>query len=132
MQKIDADFHNARILVVEDYLVNLELTKEMLEMMNCAVDGAEDGEEALELYDIYEYDLIFMDIQMPKKDGFQTTSAIREAEEKGKKYTPIVALTANALAGDREKYLASGMDDYLSKPIRSTDLAKVLEKYIDK
>lgn len=121
---------NARVLVVEDYFVNLDLIKEMLEMMNCTVDTAEDGEQALEQYHLNSYDLILMDIQMPKKDGLQATREIRDIEKKeNKKYTPIVAVTANAMEEDRIESLDSGMDDFITKPIKIGDLEGLLSKY---
>lgn len=121
---------NARVLVVEDYFVNLDLIKEMLEMMNCTVDTAEDGEQALEQYHLNSYDLILMDIQMPKKDGLQATREIRDIEKnENKKYTPIVAVTANAMEEDRIESLDSGMDDFITKPIKIGDLEGILSKY---
>lgn len=128
MEKILAKF-NAHILVVDDYLVNQEMTKEMLEIMSCTVDVAEDGRQAVQLAQKNKYDLIFMDIQMPEMDGIMATREIRKIEGNSK-HTPIIALTANALPGDREKYLDAGLDDYLSKPIRSKDLEIMLRKYL--
>jgi len=128
VKKIDAKFH-ARILVVEDYPINAELTKEMLEMMECHVEIAEDGEEALAKYREGDYDLIFMDIQIPKKDGVAVVRQIRKEEAK-KRHTPIVALTANALQEHKEQYLAAGMDDYLSKPIRAESLEEILSRHL--
>lgn len=125
------EFSNKRILVVEDYLINQELTKELLEILGCTVDVASTGHEALELVEKQRYDLIFMDIQMPKMDGYETTKEIRQLE-KGSHHTPIVALTANALQGDREKCINAGMDDYISKPFRSSDLERVLSQWLEK
>ncbi len=129
MKKITAKF-NARILLAEDYIVNQELTKEMLEMMSCEVDVADDGKEALNRYKTNNYDLILMDVQMPEVDGYQATKEIRKEENSMQKHTPIIALTANALLGDREKCLEAGMDDYLSKPIRGEELETILKKYL--
>ncbi|PCI28802.1 MAG: histidine kinase [SAR324 cluster bacterium] len=120
---------DARVLVVDDYLINQELTKEFLEKMGCSVDLADDGEEALLCLDTMEYDLIFMDIQMPQLDGYQATQKIRQAEKKDK-HTPIIALTANALSGDREKCLRAGMDDYLGKPVRCREIEELLIKFL--
>lgn len=128
MEKVTSKF-NAFILVVDDYLINQEMTKEMLEMMGCQVDVAEDGQEAVDLHKEHPYDLIFMDIQMPKLDGMAATQGIRQ-QEGDLKHTPIIALTANALTGDREKYLEAGLDDYLSKPIRMKDLENMLKKHL--
>lgn len=130
MKKISAEF-NANVLVVDDYIVNQELTKEMLEMMKCEVDVAEDGNEALSLYKEGTYNLIFMDVQMPGMDGYEVTRQIRALEGEAK-HTPIIAVTANALVGDREKCLEAGMDDYISKPIKGSDLEMMLEKYLSK
>jgi len=98
-------------------------------MMGCGVDVAEDGEEALELYQAGNYDLIFMDVQMPELDGYEVTAKIRgfEADDK---HTPIVAVTANALSGDKEKCIEAGMDDYISKPIKGESLEEMLIKYL--
>lgn len=130
MKKISSEF-NASILVVDDYIVNQELTKEMLEMMKCEVDVAEDGNEALALYKEGNYDLIFMDVQMPGVDGYEVTRQIRTLEG-NTKHTPIIAVTANALVGDKEKCLEAGMDNYISKPIKGSDLEMMLEKYISR
>lgn len=129
MEKISAKF-KARVLVVDDYFFNQELTKEMLEMMNCEVDVAENGREAISQFESNKYDLIFMDIQMPEVDGYEATKQIRQIEEGKKLHTPIIALTANVMQGDREKCLSAGMDDYISKPIKSKDLEGVLKKFI--
>lgn len=128
MKKISAKF-NAHILVVDDYIVNQELTKEMLEMMGCQVDVAEDGNEALKMYEENDYDLLFLDVQMPEKDGYQLTREIRQ-KEGDKKHSILIAITANALVGDKEKCLEAGMDGYISKPIKGADLEAMLEKYL--
>lgn len=119
---------NLRILVVDDYIVNLDLTKEMLEMLNCEVDTAENGHEALKLFRQNTYDLIFMDIQMPELEGLQVTRVIRESEKETR--VPIIALTANALQGDEQKCLEAGMDGYLAKPIKIKDLEAILTKFV--
>jgi CheY-like chemotaxis protein len=126
---MDKEKKNTLVLVVEDYLVNQELTKELLEMMSCTVDVADSGKEALNLVGKNKYDLIFMDIQMPKMDGYETTRQIRRIEG-DKRHTPIVALTANALQGDREKCLSAGMDDYISKPFRGSDLEAIIMRWV--
>ncbi len=120
---------NAHILVVDDYDINLELTKEMLEMLNCKVDTAENGKTALLLLEQNSYDCIFMDIQMPELDGFQLTREIR-LKEREDQHVFIFALTANALQGDEEKCLQAGMDAYISKPIKIKDLENILSKYL--
>ena len=121
-----------RILVVEDNAVNQEVTKEMLKMMGCRVDVAEDGGEAVDAIRDTAYDLVLMDCHMPVMDGFEATAVIRrrEATDPAKTHLPIVALTADAVEGDREHCLASGMDDYLAKPFTQDDLYSVLEKWL--
>lgn len=129
MEKITAKFSNVKVLIVDDYIINREVTEGMLELMECKVDAAEDGKEAVEKCKKSNYDIIFMDIQMPEMDGYEATQAIRD-HEGDKKHTPIVALTANALTGDREKCLDAGMDDYISKPIKGDDLKKMIEAHV--
>lgn len=128
MKKVTSKFPGKRALVVEDYFVNQEVTQDILELMGVDVEVAENGREALELYQNQKYDLIFMDIQMPEMDGYQTTREIRRTE-KGD-HVPIIALTANALSGDREKCLEAGMDDYISKPIEVEKIEEILKKYL--
>lgn len=126
---MEQKFAGKKILVVEDYFINQEVTEDILHLMGCEVDLAENGKEALEKWKSNTYDLILMDVQMPEMDGYQTTRQIREREA-GKNRAIIVALTANALQGDREKCLASGMDDYISKPIEVSKLEEILNKYL--
>jgi CheY-like chemotaxis protein len=131
IKKITANFKGKKALVVDDYIINQELTKEMMEMMGCNVDVAEDGIIALEKYKNNIYDIIMMDVQMPELDGYEVTKKIRDFEASGgKKHTIIVAITANAMQGDQEKCLNAGMDDYISKPLRGEHLEKVLTKYL--
>ncbi|MCX6595227.1 MAG: response regulator [Acidobacteria bacterium] len=111
-----------RVLVAEDNLVNQELAALMLSSLGCEVDLAGNGREALAMAVKTRYDVIFMDCQMPTMDGFQSTAAIRQAGLK----SPVVALTANALIGDRERCLQAGMNDYITKPLRMSDLMKAL------
>lgn len=131
MKKISESFPGVNVLVADDYVINQELTKEMLEMMECDVDIAEDGKEASKMVEDKTYDIIFMDVQMPIVDGFEATKIIRNAEADGNR-TPIIAITANALSGDKEKCLEAGMDDYISKPIKGEDLEFILKKYVKK
>lgn len=116
------------VLVVEDNVINMELMREMLDRLNCRVDTAENGLIALTQVDTKLYDVIFMDLQMPEMDGFQATREIRK-REKGRVPTPIIALTANAMAGDRKKCLEAGMDDYLAKPFELQDIESLIKKY---
>jgi len=117
------------ILIAEDNAINMKLLTLMLLRTGVKVISAINGVEAVELFKQHDIDLVFMDIHMPELDGFQATRLIREYE-KGRKHTPVVALTAIALQGDREKCLENGMDDYLSKPFIKEDLYKVLKKYL--
>lgn len=130
MKKITSSFPGTRILVADDYFVNHELTREMLEMMECDVDVAEDGEAALSMFKENSYDMIFMDIQMPEMDGYDATREIRKLEKTGE-HIPIVAITANAMEGDKEKCIKAGMDDYICKPLKGEDLETVLSQYLE-
>lgn len=131
MSKIEARFPGKSVLVVEDYFINQEIVQDMLELMDCQVELAENGSEALEKLANRKYDMILMDIQLPEKDGYQLTREIREKEKsQDTKRTAIVALTANAMSGDREKCLEAGMDDYIAKPIDIASLETVLKKYL--
>ncbi len=117
---------NLRALVVEDYEMNRILIEEMLVSFRINPDFALNGKDAISMVDKHRYDIIFMDINMPIMNGVDATKILRE---KGIK-TPIIALTANALEGDRDKYISSGMDDYLSKPVDLKHLEVILDRYI--
>ena len=128
--KSDITFENIHALVAEDNMINQKLIKKVLNSLGLKVTLAKNGEEALDLRTQNEYDIIFMDIQMPVLGGIESTEKILEFEEKHRKHhIPIVALTANALAGDREKYINAGMDDYLSKPIELEQLNLLIQEY---
>lgn len=129
MQQITERFPKLNVLVADDYPINLELTKEMLEIMECTVDSAEDGFEAVKLCNKNKYDVIFMDVQMPNMDGYKATQEIRKQGSKNCG-TVIIAITANALSGDKERCIEAGMDDYISKPIKGINLEDMLIKYI--
>lgn len=125
-------YPNMRILAVEDVKVNLMLITKVLERHGLRVDTAANGQEALEMVKQFHYDLILMDCQMPEMDGFEATQAIRKWEKKHRKpHTVIVALTADAMIGDREKCLSCGMDDYLNKPLKFQDVADTLDKWLE-
>ncbi len=120
----------ARILVVEDNAVNQKVARRMIEHFGCRVDVAANGREAVALTEHLFYDVIFMDVHMPEMDGFAATSAIRERERHTDKHSIIVAMTARAMAGDRERCLAAGMDGYVSKPITIERVAEVLLQFL--
>jgi signal transduction histidine kinase len=117
-----------RVLLVEDNPVNRKLAEHVLAKEGHSVCVAENGEVALELFRPGRFDAILMDVQMPKMDGIQATIAIREAEKSADRRVPIIALTAHAMAGDRERCLGAGMDEYLVKPIRPATLAEALRR----
>jgi signal transduction histidine kinase/CheY-like chemotaxis protein len=119
-----------RILLAEDNPVNQRLACRLLEKRGHSVLIAGNGLEALEALEKERFDLVFMDVQMPVMDGFEATTAIRKKEASSGAHLPIVALTAHAMKGDREKCLEAGMDDYLTKPIRPQDLDQLLENYV--
>jgi signal transduction histidine kinase/CheY-like chemotaxis protein len=116
-----------RILLAEDNQVNQQVARRMLEKQDHAVTVAANGREALLAFENQIFDLILMDIQMPEMDGFAATAAIRQKEREGQ-HIPIIALTAHAMTGDRERCLAAGMDGYVSKPIRIEELAKEMNR----
>lgn len=118
-----------QILLVEDHIVNRKLAIRMLAKLGLDADIAENGAMALELEKTNFYDLILMDVQMPVMDGLEATSRIR-MEVESDRQPIIVAMTANAMQGDREKCIASGMDDYISKPFKLTELSHKLTKYL--
>jgi len=118
-----------RILVAEDNLVNQRLAVRLLERAGHRVDLTANGRDAVEALGRAAYDLVLMDCQMPEMDGFEATRAIRAAEQGTDRHIPIVALTANAMQGDREKCLEAGMDDYLAKPFTNQTLAAVLARW---
>jgi two-component system sensor histidine kinase/response regulator len=119
-----------RVLLAEDNAVNQRLATRLLEKRGHSVVVAGDGREALAAIAKESFDLVLMDVQMPEMDGFEATAAIREKEKSSGVYLPIVALTAHAMKGDREKCLAGGMDGYLTKPIRPQELDEVLQQYL--
>ncbi len=117
------------ILVVEDNAVNQMVASRMLERLGCRIDLAGDGEKAIEMIKDVAYDIVFMDCQMPVMDGYEATAEIRRREVPGK-HNVIVAMTANAMQGDRERCIAAGMDDYISKPVNKAEIIAVLKRYI--
>ena len=117
-----------RILVAEDNAVNQRLIERLLQRRGHSVTIVSDGRAAVEAFDREPFDAIFMDMQMPEMDGFEATALIVERIKRGAPRVPIVALTAHALKGDRERSLAAGMEGYLSKPIVLKELDEILEQ----
>jgi signal transduction histidine kinase/CheY-like chemotaxis protein len=117
-----------RILLAEDNVFNQKVALGLLGRMGHNITVANNGLEAVELYSTSRFDLIFMDVQMPEMDGFQATKIIRQEQEKSGIRVPIIAMTAHAMQGDRERCLAAGMDDYASKPIGRKDLMEVIAR----
>jgi CheY-like chemotaxis protein len=117
-----------RILLVEDNRVNQRVALRILENAGHRVLVASNGKQALDAHAQERFDAVLMDLQMPEMDGWQATSVIRERDRAAGIHTPIVALTAHAMSGDRERCLEAGMDDYLSKPIASAALLEVVER----
>jgi CheY-like chemotaxis protein len=120
----------ASILLVEDNAVNRLVAIKHLEKLGIRVASAQNGKIGAEMATASTYDLILMDCQMPEMDGFEATRVIR-ANEPATRHVPVIALTANAMRGDRERCLESGMDDYLAKPLRPNELEQVIRKWID-
>ncbi|NBX03569.1 MAG: response regulator [Alphaproteobacteria bacterium] len=119
------------ILVVDDHPVNLMFIRKLLQKMGITkIDAAEDGVEAVDKVVGKHYDLVFMDCQMPEMDGYSATRALREKEKSGLQRTTIIAMTANAMVGDREKCITAGMDDYVSKPIALDKLVNVMTRWL--
>ncbi len=141
---------NSRILVVDDHRVNQQLAVLMLERLGHRAEVAVNGKEAVEVISQRPFDLVFMDCHMPEMDGYQATRTIRAWEQKQRRtyissehssepshsspspmtHLPIIAMTANAMKGDRERCLEAGMDDYVTKPIQKEELAKVIEQWL--
>ena len=127
-----AGAEHARILVAEDNTINQQVVMGQLRTLGYRADAVANGLEVLNALGLMSYDIVLMDCQMPEMDGYEATRRIREMEKENRKRKAplyIVAMTANAMRGDREKCLSSGMDDYLTKPLRSADLQAALEQW---
>lgn len=131
-KKLSTDFgllHPLQILIVDDNPVNVKLAQRVLTKLGYKPESAQNGIEALELVRKQHFDIVLMDVQMPDMDGLEATRRIRELE----KHQPIiVAMTANAMQGDRNECIQAGMDDYISKPIKLELLIDILEKSVPK
>ena len=128
-KQVGPDLFKAHVLVVEDNVINQRVARVMLQKLGCVVDLAPQGQEALKLISSTQYDLVFMDCQMPVMDGYEATQAIRE------KFTaeqlPIIAMTANALPPDRERCLNFGMNDFMAKPVKLLALRSMLHQWLN-
>jgi two-component system sensor histidine kinase/response regulator len=126
--EVTASLH---VLLAEDNLTNQKLAGRLLEKRGHRVALAANGREALLLFEDRAFDLILMDVQMPEMDGLEAVAAIRRLEElqSGRGRTPVIALTAHAMKGDRDRCMAAGMDGYLAKPLRPAELDEILGKY---
>ncbi len=118
------------ILLAEDNLINQKLAERVLEVFGYSIDIAENGQQAIEMMHLKSYDLILMDVMMPEMDGLEATREIRRIIPKAMQPV-IIAVTANALKGDRELCLDAGMNDYISKPINTQELRDLLIMYGD-
>jgi CheY-like chemotaxis protein len=116
------------VLLAEDSLVNQKLAVGLLQKHGHHVDVVADGRAAVEAVTAGSYDLVLMDVQMPDMDGLEATRAIRERERAEGGHLPIVAMTAHAMKGDRERCLEAGMDDYVSKPIHAHDVLRTIQE----
>jgi two-component system, sensor histidine kinase and response regulator len=125
--KTDLSTRPLRVLIVEDNAVNQRVVVRLLEKYGHSIALANHGGEALAVLAEERFDLVLMDVQMPVMDGFEATRIIREREAGTGWQTPVVAMTAHAMKGDRERCLAAGMDDYVSKPVQRAELLRVLE-----
>ena len=120
------------VLIAEDNAINQKLIEKTLTNLGLNVEISNNGEEALEMFKKKKYDIVFMDISMPVMDGIEATHEILAYEkENGLEHTPVVALTANALPGDRESFLSEGLDEYISKPLKKEDIIRVLKIFFN-
>ena len=122
---------SARILIAEDNVVNQTLARRMVEKLGHHADVVADGRKALDALAAGTYDLVLMDCHMPELDGYAATTELRRREEPGTR-VPVIALTANVVAGEREHCLSVGMDDYLSKPVKFAELAATIDRWLAK
>ncbi len=125
----DLEFTGTRILLVEDNPINQKVATQLLRRLGCTVDVADHGRQALERMSAHHYDLVLMDVQMPVMDGFEATAKIRELEGTSR-HTVVVAMTANAMSGDRDRCLEAGMDDYLPKPVKPAEITSMLKRWL--
>ncbi len=128
-KKSQFNFKGTRVLLVDDSEMNQIVAKELLEMVQCEVFIANNGEESIDAIQCKKFDIVLMDMQMPVMDGCSATREVRKDPAYSK--LPIIAMTANVMAADRQKCIDAGMDDHISKPINPSELYQVLNKWID-
>jgi CheY-like chemotaxis protein len=126
---LETAVHGAHILLAEDNLVNQRVARAVLEKAGHRVIIAGTGQQAVELWEEQRFDLILMDVQMPDMDGFEATAVIRQKEQGSGRHMPIIAMTAHAMSGDKERCLSAGMDNFLSKPFHARTLLDLVAKY---
>ena len=129
-QKTESPLNSVRVLLAEDNKVNQTLAMRLLEKLGCHVTVVDNGRHAIDALAENEFDIILMDVEMPEMDGISATKEIRRREQDSKQHIPIVAVTAHAIVGDRERCLEAGMDDYLSKPVRINEIRAMLTKIL--
>ena len=132
--QVSYDFQGAGILLAEDTDFNREIAVELLELVNCRVETAVDGAEALEKFcrsEPGEYQLLLLDVQMPKKNGYEVARAIRMLGREDAKMIPILAMTANAFAEDIAASLSAGMNDHIAKPVDTEVFYSILARYLN-
>jgi two-component system, sensor histidine kinase and response regulator len=127
---LQEDKHRCRVLLAEDNVVNRTLAVRLLEKRGYSVIVAGNGREAVEAFENNQFDVVLMDIQMPEMDGFEATATIRAKEKLTGGHVPIIAMTAHALKGDQERCISAGMDGYVSKPIRTSELFSTIERMV--
>jgi two-component system sensor histidine kinase/response regulator len=128
----EVDVPTSRILVAEDNSVNQLLVLTHLQKLGYKAQAVANGREALAALDMGHWDLVLMDCQMPEMDGFEATRTIRSREAGSNRHTPVIALTANAMAEDRDRCLRAGMDDYIAKPVKRQELDRVLQIWLNR
>lgn len=130
---LEAHRRNVRILLVEDNITNQEVAMVTLKKLGYRADLAANGVEAIKLLSEHDYSLVLMDCQMPEMDGFETTESIRSGNSKAlNPAIPIIAMTANAMQGDRERCLAAGMNDYIAKPVRPAEMLEKISLWLSR
>jgi CheY-like chemotaxis protein len=126
----ESEFEDITALLVEDHPINQKVATKILQKHGIRVSIAENGQKAVQALDASNFDLVLMDIQMPVMDGYIAAKEIRKMEQRSGRHVPIIAMTANAMKGEREKCLAAGMDDFVPKPIIEKDLFEVLDRWV--